>query len=65
MDYRCRILNKTEQSIGGIENKPLFLFRIASRLIQALRQIGEVCTDARTGIKQSHAKLPNRIQTLD
>ncbi len=64
-DYHCRILNKTEQTIGGIGNKPLFHFYIAFNLIQAFRQIGEVCTDARTGIKQSHTKLPNRIQTLD
>ncbi len=51
MDYRCRILNKTEQSIGGIGNKPLFLFHIASRLIQALRQNGEVCTDVQAALK--------------
>lgn len=52
-------------NFGRPENKPLFRFRITSRLIQSFRQISEVCTDARTCIKQSHTKLPNRIQTLD
>ena len=64
-DFRCHILDKKEQAISKAFDKPLFYFHIASRLIQAFRQIGEICTDARTGIKQSHTKLLNRIQTLD
>lgn len=59
------ILYKVEQAIDKAYDKPLFHFHVASRLIQVSRQIEEVCTDVQTGIKQSHTKLPNRIQTLD
>lgn len=61
----CRILNKVEQAISRIGNKPLFPFRIASPLIQAIRQIGEVRTEVQTGIKQSHTKLPHCTRIFD
>ena len=63
--FHCRILNKAEQAIGRTCNKPLFPFRIASRLNQASRQIAEVRTDGLTSIKQSHTKLPHCTRMFD
>lgn len=63
--YHCRILNKAEQSIGRVENKPLFPFRISSRLFQAFRKIDEVCTEVQTGIKQLHTKLSHSTRMFD
>lgn len=64
-DFHCRILNKAEQAIGRVENKPLFRFHFAYRLLQAFRQIGEVRTEIQTGIKQIHTKLPHCTRMFD
>lgn len=57
--------DETNQTVRRVGNKPLFLFRIIFRLIQTIRQIGEVYATVSITIKQNLTKLSDRIQTFD